>query len=87
MSTPSSIPESFRSISWNEAFAEGERRIKEKILDVLIKTPSRDRSRLMAQREIVQKKIARALEENDSKKLTRAFKAQIILVKKMMEEK
>jgi hypothetical protein len=85
MSSPIVLPEALRSISWNEAFAEGERRIKEKMLNALVKTPTRDRSRLMAQREVVQKKIARALEENDSKKLKLAFKAQIVLVKKIAE--
>ena len=76
---------SFTPIQWHDAFAEGEKRIKENILDTLIKTPAGDRSRLMAQREIVQKKIARALEENDSNKLKLAFKAQVALLAKMSE--
>ncbi len=80
MSDEISIPEAFRSISWSEAFEEGEKRIKETILDALIKTPARDRARLMAQREVVGRKIKRALEENDSKKLRVAFKAQLKLM-------
>lgn len=73
-------PEVFRAISWNDAFAEGEKRIKQKLLDALVKTPARDRVRLMAQREAIQKKISRALEENDSRKLKSAFKAQVKLL-------
>lgn len=80
MSEEISVPEAFRSVSWSEALEEGEKRIKQTILDALVKTPARDRARLMAQREIVQRKITRALEENDSKKLRAAFKAQIKLM-------
>lgn len=74
-------PEIFRTISWSEAFAEGEKRIIQKWVDSLVKTPAEDRSRLMAQREAIQKKITQALEKNDSKKLRAAFRAQINLLK------
>lgn len=80
------IQEVLMDVSWADAFEEGEKRIKKKLLDALIKTPSRDRSRLIAQREIVKRKISRALEENDSKKLRVAFRAQALMLSKLVEK-
>ncbi len=73
-------PEVFHSVSWSDAFAEGESRITQKWVDVLVKTPAEDRVRLLAQREAIQKKISRALEKNDARKLRAAFRAQIYLL-------
>jgi hypothetical protein len=73
-------PEVFRTVSWNDAFAEGELRIRQKWVDALVKTPAENRMRLHAQRAAIQKKISQALEKNDSKKLRAAFRAQIRLL-------
>jgi len=75
-----SPPEALRSVSWSEAFSEGEKRITQKWVDALVKTPAEDRARLLAARESIQKKISRALEKNDSTKLRTAFRAQINLL-------
>ncbi len=80
MSEEISPPEALRSVSWSEAFSEGEKRITQKWVNALVKTPAEDRVRLLAARESIQKKIARALEKNDSKKLRAAFRAQINLL-------
>ena len=80
MSEEISPPEALRSVSWSDAFSEGEKRITEKWVDALVKTPAEDRARLLAQREAIQKKISSALEKNDSKKLRAAFRAQINLL-------
>lgn len=79
----STTPTAWNTITWHDAFAEGERRIREKWVDTLVKTPSEDRTRLMAERESIQKKISRALAENNTRKLRAAFRAQILLLTRL----
>lgn len=81
--TPAVTLELFPEVSWGEVFEEGERRIKERFLDAMLQVPTRDRARLLAQRDAVQKRITSALIDGDGKKLTRALNEQIRLLAKI----
>lgn len=74
---------SFQNVSWEQAFEEGEKRIKKNLLDALIKTPSRDRARLFTQREMVKIKIEQALKQKNGRKLKHAFQEQTKLLRRM----
>ena len=70
-------------ISWEDAFNEGERRIKARFLNVMIRIPSRDRMRLLVQRETVRQKIHDALSKNNNRQLRQALREQVKLLSKI----
>ena len=71
------------SFSWEDVFAEGERRIKSKIVDAMILTPARDRPRLLTERETIQRRISEALDTQNNRKLRLAMRAQIRLLSRL----
>lgn len=75
-----SVSESF---TWRDIFSEGEKRIQKKFLDTVLLTNPRDRARLLAQRETVQRRIARALETDNTALLRRALNEQVKLLARL----
>src|SRR6185295_1874805 len=73
--------------TWEEALVEGERRIKQRLLDALILTPARDRARLLTQRETVKRKMQEALQKRDTLSWRRAWKEQVKLLQRVSAQK
>lgn len=72
--------EAAAAFTWHDIFSEGEKRIQQKFLDVVLLTPTRDRARLLAQRDAVKRKIAEALAKDNARKLTHAIREQTKLL-------
>ena len=69
--------------SWEEMFAEGEKRIKSQFVDAMILTPTRDRARLLTEREVIQRRIDEALFTRNAKRLRVALRAQVRLLARL----
>lgn len=78
--TRADTPDALPQFSWKDIFAEGEKRIQKQMVDTMLLTDARDRARLLAQRDLVKKRIKDALEKNEEKKLRAAIREQTKLL-------
>ncbi len=70
-------------VTWEGLFAEGENRIKQRFLDAMVASPARERARMLAQRERVQKLILNAQATQSTSLLRRALREQVLFLSKI----
>ena len=68
--------EKFKQVSWSSMFKEGEKRIRDKLLQKLVKTNPREHPFLLAKRIHVRKQMEKALQKKNKTQLFNAFKEQ-----------